>query len=100
SGAGAREEPAGPAAERAADRAEDLAVQAIEALLVDLEQVECARGLPRADDAAAADMGVVAHAREQAVGDARGAAGAVGDRPGAGGLDLDLQHARAAGHDP
>ena len=95
-----RREPDRAAAELAADRAEDLAVQAVQALLVDLQQVQRGAGRLGVDDAAAADLRVVAHALEQAVGHARGAAGALGDRPRAGGLDLDLQHARAAGHDP
>ena len=74
------ERPTGPPREALADGREDLAVQPVEALVVDLEQVERGVGGRGVDRAGAADLGVVAHALEQPVGDARRAAGALGDR--------------------
>ena len=53
-GHGQRREPDRAAAELAADDAEDLAVQPVQALVVDLEQVQGAGGDPGVDDAAAA----------------------------------------------
>src|SRR5436190_2097106 len=88
------------AAELAADRAEDLAVQAVQALVVDFQEVQRQAGGVDVDHAAAADLRVVADALEQPVRDARRAAGALGDRAGACGVDLDLQHARRALDDP
>ena len=79
---------------------QDLAVQPVQALVVDLEQVERRVGGGVASiDAVAADLGVVAHALEQAVGDARRAAGALGDRARAAGVDLDAEHAARARDD-
>ena len=57
------------------DGAEETAVEFVEAVRVDFEQGE--RGLRggAVDDAGGADLGVVADAAQQAVGDARSAAG-------------------------
>ena len=93
------ESPTGPPPKWSQMAREDLAVEAVEALVVDLEEVERgARGVG-VDVATPVDLGEVAHALEQAVGDARGAAGALGDRARARGLDLDAQHARGADDD-
>ena len=79
-GDGERGEPDRPAAELRADDVEDLAVEPVQALVVDLEQVERGVGGLGGDHAGGADLGVVAHALEQPVGDARRAAAALGDR--------------------
>src|SRR3546814_4654006 len=52
------------------------------------------------DAAGGADLGVVAHAPQQAVGDARGAARAARDLAGALGYAVDAQDLRRALHDP
>ena len=62
--------------------------------MVDPEHVERGARDLGVDRAVAADLGEVAHALEQPVGDARGAAGALGDRAGAGGVDRDAEDAR------
>ena len=67
--------------------------------VVDLEQVERLGGDLGRDHAGAAHLGEVAHALEQPVGDARRAAGALGDRPLAVRLDLDLEDPGRAPHD-
>ena len=69
------------AAEAHADRVQDLAVQPVQALVVDLEHVQRGVGGRGVDRAVAVDLRVVADALEQAVGDARRAARALGDRP-------------------
>ncbi len=63
---------------------------------VDLEHSEGGVGDGAVDDAGAADLGVIADAAEEAVGDAGGAAGAKGDFSGAVGVDGDLEDFRAA----
>src|SRR4051812_5790912 len=99
-GDGERGEADRAAAEVGADRGEDLTVETVQPLVIDLEEVE--RGACRAgvDVPAPVNLGVVAGALEQPVGDAGSAARALGDRPGAGRLDLDPQHARGADDDP
>ena len=87
------------AAELRADRPEDVAVEAIEAALVDLEQIQRLGGDPGVDVAAAADLGEVSHALEQPVGHARRAARARGERLGPGGVDLHAEDARRAADD-
>ena len=66
---------------------EDVAVQAVEALVVDLEQRERLVGGGVRHDAGPADLGPVADAAQQPVGDARRAAAARGDRERAGLVD-------------
>ena len=66
---------------------------AVEPRGVDLEQLERLDRDAIVDAAGAAYLGEVAYALEQPVGDARGAARALGDRAGAGRLDLDAQDA-------
>ena len=67
-----------PAAELVDDRAEQPAIDFVEAAIVDLEHAQ--RGLRdlERDDAVGAHLGVVAHPVQQPVGDARGAARAPG----------------------
>src|SRR5215204_129525 len=89
-----------PAGEVRADRGEDLAVETVQALVVDLEEVERgARGVG-VDVSTSMDLGKVAHALEQAIGHTRGAAAALGDRARPRGLDLDPEHAGGADDDP
>ena len=93
------ERPTGPPSNFDADRAQDLAVQAVEPALVHLEHLERRpRGL-RGDHALHAHLGEVAHALEQAVGHARGAPAARRDRVRAVVLEVDLEDARGAPHD-
>src|SRR3954452_15809734 len=73
------------------DGAEDRAVEAVEALVVYLQQLEGLRGRDRIDRSGVADLGEVPHAPEQAVGHTRGAAAAAGDRLGASVVDLRTQ---------
>ena len=70
--------------------------RAVEAELVDASRSSAARATVGVDRAVAAHLGVVAHALEQAVGDARRAARAVGDRARAGGVDRDAEDAGAS----
>ena len=96
---GERREADRPAVELVGDRAQQLARLAVEALLVDLEQLErLARDLGR-DRALVAHLGDVAHAAEDAVRDARRAARAPRDLLGGVGRDLDAEDARRAVHD-
>ena len=67
------------AAELLDDRAQQLAVDLVEAVLVDLEQLERRVRDVERDRAVGAHLRVVAHAAQQAVGDARRAARAAGD---------------------
>ena len=91
-----RGEPDGTARELLADRAQDLPVEAVEAALVDLQQLQRrARGVG-AENALHPHLGVVAHAAQQTVGHARGAAAALRDRLGAALLQRDLEDPRGA----
>src|SRR4051812_8929406 len=94
-----RRQPDGTAAELLADRRQDLAVEAVQAELVDVEHGQRRVRGARGDDAAVAHLGVVAHAPQEPVGDTRRRAGAGRDRARAGGLDLDAQDRRAAPDD-
>ena len=83
-----------PSAELLADRAEDLAIEPVEAGVVDSEQVErLDRHLAR-DDPGPAHLDVVAYPLEQPVGNARGAAASVRDRAPAAVLDRDVEQPR------
>src|SRR3954469_6587451 len=95
-----RRQPDRPAGEADAHRVEDLAVGAVEAEAVDLEQLERGVGRRAVDDAGAADLGPVAHALEQPVGDARRAAAALGDRPPAAVVERHAEDRRRAPDDP
>src|SRR6266581_4894844 len=80
-------------------RLEQAAVERLQAEIVDVEHRESgARGLDRRA-AVAANLGVVAHAPQQAVCDAGCAAGAPGDLRDRLRLDLDLENARRPPHD-
>src|SRR5206468_8992727 len=81
------------------DRREELAVQGVESLTVHLEQVE--RGVrDRLIDApVGANLRIVAHPPQQAVGDARGAARALRDAPCAAFIDGYTQDGGGALHD-
>ena len=68
-----------PAAEVFDDDVEQAAVEVVKAAVVDGEQFERFIGDGAGDDAAAAYVGVVAHAAQEAVGDARRAARAFAD---------------------
>ena len=79
-----RREPDGTAAELRRDRVEQLPVDPLEALLVDLEELECLlRDLGR-DRALVPHLGDVAHAAEDPIRDPGRPAGAGGDLAGAG----------------
>ncbi len=95
-----RREPDGPTVELDADRPQDLAVEPVEPLLVDLQQVERAMRGVGAHHAVEPHLRVVAHALEQAVGHARGPAAAGGDRKRALLVDVDLQDLGRAPDDP
>ena len=79
------------AAEVLDDGREDLAVDVVEAEGVDLHHVQGPLGFFGGDDAVALDVDIVADAAQQAVGDARRAAGPQGDLAGPGVIDLDLE---------
>ena len=76
---GERRQPDRAAVEAHADRVEQLAVQAVEAEPVDLEQGEGLLGRVGGHDAGQAHLGEVAHPLEQPVGHARRAAAAQGN---------------------
>jgi hypothetical protein len=92
-------QPDGAAGEGGAQRLEDAVVEAVEAALVDLEQVEGGAGDRDGDDAVGADLGVVADALEEAVGDPGRPAAAPGDLVGAVVVEGDLEDGRGAGDD-
>jgi len=83
-----------------ANRAQDVPIEAIQTLLVDLEQIECRLSRLRSDDTAAANLGVIAHALEQPVGHPRRTATAGGDGHRAVLLDRDPEQHRRAPDDP
>ena len=87
-------EPDRLARERRAQRAEERAVDLVEAELVDLEQRERGPGGVAVDGAVAAHLGVVADPLQQPVGDARRAPGAAGDLGRALRLERDAEDAR------
>src|SRR3546814_2279661 len=77
----------------------DGAVDLVEAALVDAEECQpVGRGVD-VDGAVSAHLGVVAHAPQQAVGDARRAPGPSGDLVGTGRIDGDLEDPSGAGDD-
>src|SRR5689334_12652370 len=82
-----------------ADRAQDVAVETVEPRGVDLQQPQRLVGDLLVDAARGADLRVVAHALQQAVGHARRAARARGDQHGAGVVDVDVEDARRPVHD-
>src|SRR5439155_7080441 len=99
-GGGDRFEADRPAAVMVDDRGEEAPVEPVETPHVHALAVE---GPPRdrfGDDAVALHLRVVAHAPEETVGDARRAARAVRDLPGAVWRDLRVQDHRRAHHDP
>ncbi len=73
------------------DGAEETAVELVEAVGVDFEEFEGGVGGGAVDDAGGADLGVVADAAQETVGDARGAAGTHGDFGGAIAVDGDVE---------
>src|SRR2546422_3483156 len=86
----------GPAIELLVDGQENLAVELVESVTVDLQPFEVTLGDGTRDPPVVLDLGEIAHALQETVGDARGAAGTAGDllRPGT--VDLDTQDARRA----
>ena len=88
-----------PAAELVDDDAEQPAIDLVEALLVDLEHLHGGAGDLDRDDAVGPHLRVVAHAMQQAVGDARRAARSPGDLGGRLGIDRRAEDARRAAHD-
>ena len=84
---GQRVEPHRPAVELVADGEQDVAVELVEAFVVDLEEVERGQADLARDDALVAHLGEVAHAPQQAVGDPRRAARAGRDLAGRLGVD-------------
>ena len=96
-GRGERVETDGTAVESLDQGAQQVAVVFVESQFVNAEAVQgLVRDLP-GDCAVGADFGVVAHAAQQAVGDPRRAAGALGQRARAGRLEFDLE--RGGGSD-
>src|SRR6185437_2166313 len=87
-----------PAAEAFGEQLQIAAVEGVEAPVVDFEAGERGIGDLRIDDRVAGDRGNVAHALQQAAGDARRAAGAAGDLARAVGREVKAQDARAAFH--
>ncbi len=81
------------------DRGHQAAVVRVETFRVDLEHLQRGAGDGGGDDAAGLDLGVVAHAAQQTVGDARRAAGALGDLAGAFRLARDAEDLGGAAHD-
>ncbi len=76
------------------------AVRFVQPECVDVEHSEgCVSRIP-GDDARTANLGVVAHAAQQAVGDARRAARTAGKFRGGVGVDFDVQQFGGAGHNP
>src|SRR5439155_7554941 len=91
-----RRQPDRPATETLDDRAQQLAVDAFEPLLVDLVQLErLARDLNR-HDALVSNLGDVAHAPQDAVGDTRSPARAARDFGRRDVRDLDVEDPRGA----
>ncbi len=88
-----------PAVETVDHRLQQLAVHDVEAQRVDVEHGQCLLRDLVVDAARALDVGVVAHAAQQAVGDAGRAARAARDLAGAPVVDRRLQQPRAAMHD-
>src|SRR5579885_341816 len=80
-----------PPVELVDDREEELAVHPVEAAVIDLEERERRLRDRAIDPALGLDLGEIAHALEQAVGDARRAARAARDLLGARGVDLDAE---------
>src|SRR5690606_15637134 len=89
----------GAALELLHQREQDAAVHLVEAGLVHVERVQGVVGEGARDAAVALDLGEVARAAEEAVGDARRAAAAPGDLVRAVLLDLDADDARRAEDD-
>src|SRR5437773_2761121 len=85
-----------PAFELLLDGQENLAVQLVESVTVDLEPLEMTLGDGARDAPVVLDLGEIAHALQETVGDARGAAGTAGDLLRSGAVDLDTQDARRA----
>ena len=81
------------------NREHDFLVDFIEAEAVDFEEIEGGHGDGEGDVAVGADLGVVADAAEEAVGDTRGAAGTAGDFTGGFGDDRELHEAGGAEDD-
>src|SRR5690606_6917468 len=89
----------GTAVEAVDDGEQQPTVHGVEAGLVDLEPSQGAGGALAVDDASALLLHEVAHATQQAIGDAWRTAGAARDLRGALLVDLDAQDARGALHD-
>ena len=94
-----RVEPDGSAGERDAECGEDGSVDLVEAELVDLEERQRVAGDAGGDPAVGADLGEVADALQEAVGDARRTAGAAGDLLRRVGLERHAQDPSGALHD-
>src|ERR1019366_5097744 len=81
----------GSAAELLADHAQDLAIQAVEALVIDLQQIECCSSCGGGDYPVALHLNKVAHTLEQAVRHSRSATAALRNRARPAVVDLDVQ---------
>ncbi len=81
------------------DGGEELAVGIVEAEVVDFEEMEGIAGIAAGDGVDVFDLGVVADAFEEPIGDARGEAAAGGDLGGGGGVEFDAEDAGGAGDD-
>src|SRR6185503_12386541 len=99
-GGGDRLEADRPAVVVVDDRAEEAAVEPVEAARVHAFAVERAARDVLGDGPVALHLRVVADASEQPVRDAWRSARAAGDLPRAAGLDLRFQDERRARHDP
>ena len=88
--------PTGVAAEGAAEDAEHPAVELVEADGIDAEDVERRGGDLEVDPPGGTHLGVVTSTPEQAVDDARGAAGAAGDHLRAVRVEVDPEQPRRA----
>ena len=98
-GHGQRREPDRPTSELVSDRRQELAIRALEADRVDLEQLErLARDVER-HGAGMAHLGDIADAPENPVRDTRSATSATGDLLACGVLDLDTENACRAADD-
>src|ERR1700722_8851886 len=76
------------------DGEEQVAVDVVEAVLVNAEHGQCVAGHGQIDEPFGADFGEIAHAAQQAIGDARGAAAAAGNFGAAGFVHADAQDFR------
>src|SRR5205085_2475995 len=87
------------AGEALADDPQDLPIEAVETLVVDLQQVESGFSDSAGDDAAMPYLGVIADAFQQSVGHARSSPAALSDGHRTSVFDRDLEQPGRAPHD-